>query len=128
MYLTYTEYQAYGGTLDTVKFAEFEFEARKVVDYYTFDRLRNDTTISEAVKRLMYKLITSAQTITATLTASGDSAAIVRQSNDGVSVQYNAMKAFDLYGVLKTSEGDTIRQYLSGEKNQAGKVLLYRGL
>lgn len=128
MYLTYAEYQAYGGTLDAIKFAEYEFDARKVIDFYTFNRLTNDTVFSIAVKRLMFKLISVLQTKTATLTAQGTGPTVTQQSNDGVSVQYNAMNAFDAYNVLKAEQGASIRQYLSGERNEAGEVLLYRGV
>ena len=128
MYLTYAEYQAYGGTLDATKFAEYEFDARKVIDYYTFDRLKNDTTFSEAIKRLVFKLVSVLQTKDAALTAQGASPTVTQQSNDGVSVQYNAMNAFDAYNVLKTEQGASIKQYLSGEVNQAGEALTYRGV
>lgn len=128
MYLTYEEYQALGGTLDATTFAEYEFDAQKVIDYYTFDRLKQDTVFSEAIKRLVFKLVSVLQTKDAALTAHGSSPAVTQQSNDGVTVQYNAMNAFDAYNVLKTEQGATIRQYLSGETNQAGEVLLYRGV
>lgn len=42
MYLTYVEYQEMGGTLDETAFTDFEFEAEATIDYYTFNRLRNE--------------------------------------------------------------------------------------
>ena len=38
-YLTYSEYQSLGGTLEEMPFNLLEFKARKEVDKYTFERL-----------------------------------------------------------------------------------------
>ena len=61
MYLTYDEYQEYGGTLDETTFNDFEFEAESIINWYTFDRLKNETDYPEAVKRCMYRLINIAK-------------------------------------------------------------------
>lgn len=61
MYLTYNEYQNYGGTLDETTFMEFEWEAETVINWFTFDRLKQDDTFDEAVKRCAYKLIKLAE-------------------------------------------------------------------
>ena len=42
MYLTFDEYQEYGGTLDEAAFYQLEFEARAVIDWWTFNRLQNE--------------------------------------------------------------------------------------
>ena len=39
MYLTYEEYQAYGGTLPEADFTLAEFRARKRIDYLTASRV-----------------------------------------------------------------------------------------
>ena len=57
MYLTYEEYVEMGGTLDEATFNEYEFEARGLVDWYTFDRLKKETELSPEVKQCMYMLI-----------------------------------------------------------------------
>ena len=57
MYLTYAEYQTMGGTLDETTFNDLEFEAEATVNWYTFNRLKNDTTFPEELKRLMKYLI-----------------------------------------------------------------------
>lgn len=135
MYLTYEEYQSMGGTLDSASYGNFEFEAEAIINWYTFSRLKNDTVIPEAVKRLMKYLIDLAQQ-KANLLAAGtnssgsesSSAAIASQSNDGVSISYNILSASELMNNLKEQEGSTIRRYLQDVTNEAGRKLLYRGL
>lgn len=149
MYLTYEQYQEYGGTLDEVTFNEYEFEARSWINWYTFHRLENDdVSTNEKVLRCMYKLIKLAQlkaqalslgdqtsviTTGTSTTTINTTAPIKNQSNDGVSISYNNISASDIFDKLKTSrEGNeienTIRQYLDGVKNSLGQKVLYRGL
>ena len=40
MYLTYAEYQEYGGTLDETTFNNLEFDAESTVNWCTFNRLK----------------------------------------------------------------------------------------
>lgn len=134
MYLTYEEYQAMGGTLDATTFDDLEFEAEALVNWYTFNRLKNDTTFPEELKRLMKYLINLAYSKSGMLDASGsgnsDSAGktIASQSNDGVSISYNILSAKDLIESVKAESETAIKQYLQGVMNEAGRMLLYRGL
>ena len=50
MYLTYEEYVAFGGQLDSTTFTLLEMEAENVINWYTFNRLKKDTTFSDDVK------------------------------------------------------------------------------
>lgn len=136
MYLSYDEYKNYGGTLDETTYNKFAFEAESLVDYYAFDRLKNDTVIDESVKRLVFALIDIAQKKEATLalgvssnsSENGDNVYITRQSNDGVDTTYNGMSAATLYQLCKQEVSRTVQRYLSNVVNQAGQKLLYRGL
>ena len=135
MYLTYAEYQEMGGTLDEATFNDYEFEAEALINWYTFNRLKNDTTFPTEIKRLMKYLISLAQQKANLLGASGsgsavdtNGAAIASQSNDGVSISYNVLSAAQLMESLKGSEDETIKKYLQGVTNEAGRKLLYRGL
>lgn len=133
MYLTYEEYQSMGGTLDQTAFDDFEFEAEAIVNWYTFNRLKQDTKIPTEVKRVIKYLIGVAQQkasllIPNTSDGSGITAGIASQSNDGVSVSYNVLNASELMKDLKESESQTINAYLQGVMNEAGKKLLYRGI
>ena len=57
MYLTFEEYQNYGGTLSETAFNGVIYDAQIKIDYYTFSRLINDTEIGDKVKRATYKII-----------------------------------------------------------------------
>ena len=42
-YLTYDEYQQYGGTLDETAYQDVAFEAQSVINWWTFNRLQSET-------------------------------------------------------------------------------------
>lgn len=136
MYLSYTEYQNMGGTLDETAFNDLAIEAESVIDWYTFNRLQKDTNYPEKLKQCMYKLIKMAQERQAAMSAgesSGDnttetSAAIASRSNDGVSISYNVVSASEIFDKLKDEMGDTVKRYLNGVVNELGRKVLYRGL
>lgn len=136
MYLTFSEYAAYGGTItDEATFNDLEFEASTVVDWYTFSRLKNETAYPDALKRCMYKII---QFIQVQMAASGivpsdssNSGAVVgvtSYSNDGVSVSYNVLSAHDAVENSESQIAQIIRQYLANVTNSLGHKLLYRGI
>lgn len=135
MYLSYTEYQNMGGTLDETLFNELEFEAETQVDWYTFNRLHKETEYPERLQRCMYALIkiiyTTQQASMLGDDGSGDSdinAAVASQSNDGVSISYNVISAKEAIDLSKDKIEQTIQQYLQGVMNSLGQKLLYRGL
>ena len=137
MYLTYENYQSMGGTLDETTFSDFEFEAESVVNWYTFNRLKNEFEYPEALTRLMYRLIqllqARAEALNITDTddseqTSGNGRSIASQSNDGVSISYNIMSASELAEQCKNEMNKIIKIYLSGVTNSLGRKLLYRGV
>lgn len=133
MYLTYAEYQNMGGTLDETTFNDLEFEAEAIVNWYTFNRLKNDTVFPDELKRLMKYLINLAYSQAGILDASGSgdgtsNKAIASQSNDGVSISYNVLSAKDMMDAVKTQSKQAVQMYLQGVMNEAGRKLLYRGL
>lgn len=133
MYLTYVEYQSMGGTLDETTFNDLEFEAEALVNWYTFNRLKKDTTFPDELKRLMKYLIGLAYSKSGIINASGSGAVdtqktIASQSNDGVSISYNILSAKDLMDSVKSESQDAIDKYLQGVMNEAGRLLLYRGV
>lgn len=135
MYLTYDEYTDMGGTADETAFENLEFEARTQVDYWTFNRLANETELPEAVKRCMYKLITLIQDQQAIIIASVPAtendtvqAQIMSQSNDGVSISYNTISANKIIDTFTDMAQTTINQYLNNVKNSLGQKVLYRGI
>lgn len=149
MYLTYAEYQAMGGALDEAAFNDFEFESECIINWYTFDRLKNETTLPDAVKKCMYALIKLAklkadamvlgsQTTTTTdgqghTTTTVVNSAIASQSNDGVSISYNMVSATKVFESLsaKVRGGEIeslVQMYLQGVVNSLGHKVLYRGI
>ena len=131
-YLSYEEYVAMGGTLDESNFNDLEFEAEAIVNWYTFNRLKNDTQIPSEIKRLIKYLIDVVKVqnegVLGSTGGSDNSAQIASQSNDGVSVSYAILSASERMAALKTQEADKINKYLQGVTNEAGRLLLYRGL
>jgi len=57
MYLQFTEYQSLGGDLEQPEFNRQEFAARKEIDFYTFNRLREIDPIPENLKMCVLELI-----------------------------------------------------------------------
>jgi len=134
-YLTYEQYTSYGGTVEQTTFDDLEFEARSIIDWYTFNRLQGETEFPEAVTRCMYRLIQFIQLRAAASTlptedgtsVTGGIAGIASQSNDGVSISYNVMSAKDILESSSTEMEQLIQRYLQGVKNSLGRKLLYRG-
>ena len=122
-YLTYAEYFAYGGVLETPDFLRMEFKARLLIDQHTFGRLKADTTFTESVKRLTFELIG--------LIGHSDVASVSYQpkveseGNDGYSVKIASGTILSLEQAEK-AKVDLIQQYLNGEHNKAGELLLCR--
>lgn len=134
MYLTYDEYQNMGGTLDETTFNDLEFEARCKIDWWTFNRLKNEEVYPEEVQRCMYKLINLIQQKQAAAALDGEgqssstAAGIASMSNDGVSISYNVMSASEAAEQASAEIDTCIRQYLGDVRNSLGQKVLYRGL
>ena len=58
-YLTYNEYKALGGSLDQTPFNLLEFEARRIIDSKTQQRLNKADNIPPEVKICSFSLINS---------------------------------------------------------------------
>lgn len=135
MYLTYEEYTNMGGTLDETAFEQFEWEARTKVDWYTFNRLQNEETYPEAVKRCVFKLISLLQaqdSAMGTSAVNAEDASVTSQiasySNDGVSVSYNTLSAKETLEAADNAVKRCVNEYLQGVVNSLGQKVLYRGI
>ena len=149
MYLTYEDYQSMGGTLDETAFNDFEYEAETIVNWYTFNRLKEETEYPDELARCMYRLIMLAKLkadallmgkqVTVQYDDQGNKTTtevetyIKGQSNDGVSIDYNAVDANEVFGLLSsTGKGNvletTVFRYLQGVRNSNNKLLTYRGI
>lgn len=135
MYLTYDEYINMGGAeIEEAAFQQIEFEARSIIDWWTFNRLQKEETYSEAVKRCIFRLIQlindkqKAMIVDSQSSDGSIKAGIASESNDGVSTSYNTLSAKDAVDTLQKETESTIRMYLTGVKNSLGYLLLYRGV
>ena len=135
MYLTYEEYQAMGGDLDEPTFNFYRYDVECYIDWYTFDRLHNETEIPDRVKQCVFYLIKLAQTKAGLVFPSangegsgGIDAKTESQSNDGVTITYSTLHGDMLYINSKKEMEEAINRYLNGVVNSLGRKLLYRGL
>lgn len=108
-YLTYDDYISMGGTLADAEFNRFEFRAEHLIDNATQGRLKSADTISEAVKRCMFELVT----FISDTAKNGSSSAVASFSNDGYSVTYAEQKtaAEQVYNIIYDYLADTDLMY-----------------
>ena len=137
MYLTYAQYQTLGGTLSEAVFSDCEMEAEALVNWYTFNRLKNVTPVSEDVQKCVYMLIKyialqsgidGSGTVGSDGTISTTGAGIASESNDGVSRSYNVLSAQELMDNAKAKIDNIIKMALSSVVDSLGRKVLYRGL
>lgn len=122
-YLTYGDYQTYGGTLSPADFMQAEFDARKRVDRLTDMRVRYMAEVPEAVKRCMMSLITIGTAAGAEAQIS--SPTVTSFNNDGYSESYgHALSAEEAAAEMDK----IIMTDLYGEVNDYGVPLLFRGV
>ena len=129
-YLTKQEYIALGGssTIGDMPFNLLEYEARRQIDIYTFNRVKKLDTIPQEVKICEYNLINSIEAF-ATATDSVASGGNVKSENtDGYSISY--ISASEISDVVKSKQKeieDIIRTYLL-EVIIDGQHLMYCGV
>lgn len=116
-YLTYNEYKAMGGLLDQTPFNLLEFEARKKVDKYTFNRLVNLKTQNQEVKLCIYALIEQINSNKANLNG------VASESTDGYSISYTSQNNSE----ISQKTRNIIETYLINCKLSDGTPYLYRG-
>lgn len=117
-YLTYEEYKSLGGLLDLTPFNLLEFEARKEVDKYTFNRLVNLETQNQDVKLCIYALIEQINSNKANLKG------VSSESTDGYSISYTSQNNAE----TSQKTQNIINTYLSDCFLEDGTPYLYRGL
>ena len=123
-YLSYEEYQKYGGSLTESEFTLMEFKARKQIDYWTDSRVEAMTEIPEEVKLCIMSLIKAEAAYG--VDAQIDTPAVASFNTDGYSESYGSASeqtANVEHGIRKT-----IRQMLYGVCDDTGTPLLYRGV
>lgn len=128
-YIDYDYYETYGGTCDDDNFPRMYYRAKAQLDARTYGRLLKDTTVSDNVKHCMCELVDLAWKAEELYGADGGAAAVMSASNDGVSETYANASAVDWYERVQPRRAEDIMQmYLANERNEAGVMLLYRGV
>jgi len=122
-YLTFAEYQSYGGTLSQTAFTPLEFKCRKRIDYLTDTRVQAMQSVPEAVKLCMVCLIGLESK--AGVAAQVDNPVVTSFNTDGYSESYGKALGVD---EADKSMNDVISSYLYGELDDDGTPLLYRGV
>lgn len=124
MYLTQSEYMAYGGeTTDAAAYSRLEYGARKNVDRMTQKRVAAMAAVPEVVKRLMFELITI--DAAAGITKGIVTPALSSFSTDGYSESYQETGAQEY---VTQAENSLIIDYLATETDDNGVPLLYLGV
>lgn len=122
-YLTYSEYQKFGGALPQSTFTPLEFKCRKRIDYLTDSRVQNMAAVPGAVKLCMMSLISMENAGGAETQV--NKPVVTSYNTDGYSESYgHVMGAAD----VAKSMNATIRNFLYGELDDNGVPLLFRGV
>lgn len=122
-YLTYSEYTELGGTLAESDFRLAEFKAEKRIDYLTDSRVKAMETVPEAVKLCIMAIMDMESKVGTEAQVSNP--VVTSFNNDGYSESYGkAMGAAE----ANVAMNGVVKEYLSGEVDDYGVPLLYRGL
>lgn len=124
-YLTFEEYQSYGGQLDEPTFNREELKAQKRIDFLTNNRLVNDTVIPESVKVAIYEVMLLFKE--KENYENPDSQNVTGFSNDGVSVTFENQSVKEYQESFDNRLNTKVKELLFGVSNEAGISLLYRG-
>ena len=127
-YLTYTEYQALGGSaIGEMPFNLLEFEARRQIDIRTFNRLKDSDGIPQEVKLCEYELINSISSFKNATDSVASGGNVKSENTDGYSISYiGANEISDLVKSKNKEIDDIIRTYLLGVVYN-GEHLMYCG-
>lgn len=124
-YLTYDEYEALGGNLDQTPFNLLEYEARRIIDNRTLQRLKRIEEIPEEVKICVFSLINLLNSYT---TENQTSKNISSESVGSYSVSYITGTQIQETIKSKSAElNDVVLTYLTGVIVN-GEHLVYLGV
>lgn len=124
-YLTFEEYQSYGGQLDEPTFNREELKAQQKIDFITNNRLVNDTVIPEPVKIAIYDVMLLFKE--KENYENPESQNVTGFSNDGVSVTFENQSVKEYQESFDNRLSAKVKELLFGVSNEAGISLLYRG-
>ena len=123
-YLNYNEYIELGGSLEQTPFSILEYKTRKIIDKYTFGRLKNLKNQVEEVKMCCFELINLLNSYNDIEKGRKN---ISSESIDGYSVTYNS-NAEDVIIAQKSEIRNLVKTYLYDCKLDNGTPYLYVGV
>ena len=123
-YLTYAEYQQYGGTMSETDFTIAEFKARSRIDRMTLARVQAMQTVPEEVKMAMMVILKVDSKYSAD--AMSDSAIVSAFNTDGYSESYGGIA--EQSDNAQTQLNQQLSKMLFGVTDDYGIPLVYRGL
>lgn len=123
-YLTFDEYQQYGGDMSETDFILAEFRARSRIDFLTLGRVQNMRTVPEEVKLAMMTLIKVDGKYSAD--AQTYNALIASYSTDGYSESYGT--ASEQANTAQTQATKETIRMLFGVLDDNGVPLIYKGV
>ena len=123
-YLTFEQYQAWGGTLEEAAFNLAEIKARARIDAMTQKRVAYMQTVPEQVQAAMMEIMT----VDGTYSASAQAAAPVAASftTDGYSESYGSAESRT--ASIEKQLTESIETLLDGLTDDEGTPLLYAGV
>lgn len=114
-YLTLSEYESMGGSLEPTPFNLLEYEARRLIDIYTFNRIKGLEEIPQEVKFCIYKLINSVKNYIETINGVTNNNGVASENTDGYSISYgNASQISDIVKSKNNELEDIIKTCLLG--------------
>lgn len=122
-YMTYTEYQDFGGHESEDAFRVLEFKSRKLIDYLTDCRVQDMAKVPEAVKLCQLSLM--AMEAKAGAEAQVVTPAVTAFNVEGYSEKYDNLPGVD---AARRQMADVVRSMLYGETDDYGTPLLYLGV
>ena len=114
MYLTYADYKGLGGKIEEKEYKAYERAARRKIDHYTHNRVRELEEAPKEVKECVYDLINYLYS----LADAGDKE-IERERTDTYEVYYSISRKRDL-------KEDKVKSIVKENLTHTG--LLYRGI
>lgn len=123
-YLTYAEYQSYGGEMSETDFTLAEFKARSRIDRLTLARVQNMATVPEEVKMAMLCIIKVDSKYSAD--SQSDEAIVSSYNTDGYSESYGGIEEQSTNA--QTQLNQQLSRMLFGVLDDYGVPLIYRGI
>lgn len=122
-YLTYTEYKELKGLLEEVPFNLLEYDARRIIDERTQNRLTELVEIPMSLKLCVFKLIDILNKYQA---LESQNKAIASENIDGYSISYRKQELNDI--TLKNKEIEDVMAYYLADIVIENIPVLYLGV